>query len=78
MKKQLGLREALRKAGPYPYDIKVALCPDRLECKGLDPWAVLEFVRIEALLRSSTVHAFYRTRSKGVAPEEDELAAYGV
>ncbi|MDR4470335.1 MAG: hypothetical protein MRJ68_18895 [Nitrospira sp.] len=46
---------------PYPYTIPQVICPDAATVKKLDPWFVLEFFRIEALLRSKTVMNLHRT-----------------
>lgn len=45
---------------PYPYTIPPVECPSAEMVKHLDPWYVLEFFRIEALLRSDTVEALYQ------------------
>jgi hypothetical protein len=55
---------------PYPYDISaVRLDPDADVTKNLNPWAVQEFFRIEAWLRSKTVMALYRTEGRSMTSD---------
>jgi hypothetical protein len=50
-----------RQRDPYPYPLP-GLSPLEPETvKNVNPWAVLEFLRIEALLRSKTVMELYRS-----------------
>ena len=46
---------------PYPYKILPVVCPSLQATLKLDPSFVLEFFRIEALLRSPTVIKLYET-----------------
>lgn len=53
------------KPAPYPYPIpRVDIGPDLEAAKKLNPWAVQEFLRIEALLRSKTVMDLYRAEGR--------------
>lgn len=45
---------------PYLWDIPPVSPPDPDVEKKLDPWDILEFLRIEALLRSSLVMELYK------------------
>ncbi len=49
---------------PYPYIIPDIQCPASETVTQLDPWYVLEFFRIEALLRSKTVMDLYQKTFK--------------
>ncbi|MGH7230322.1 MAG: hypothetical protein ACREJU_03075, partial [Nitrospiraceae bacterium] len=50
---------------PYPYEIRaVMLNPDTDVSENLNPWAVQEFFRIEAWLRSKIVMELYRTEGR--------------
>jgi len=44
----------------YPYNIPPSFCPPPDVLKKADPWYVLEFLRIEALLRSDDVCQLYK------------------
>jgi len=44
---------------PYPYKILPVVCPTQTDAEALDPWFVLEFFRVEALLRSNKVTKLY-------------------
>jgi len=44
----------------YPYEIPPVISPDSTTAKKLDLWDILEFLRIEALLRSPRVTQFYK------------------
>ena len=61
----------------YPYPILRALAPDPEQHYKLHPSNVVEFFRIEALLRSDEVMELYRTRmtNSGVSPAI--ITAYG-
>lgn len=49
---------------PYPYDIPPAPQVDSITFERRDLWNALEFIRIEALLRSKIVWALYRKASQ--------------
>jgi hypothetical protein len=50
---------------PYPYTIPaVTVHPDPEVTKNLNPWAIQEFFRIEAWLRSKIVMELYRTEGR--------------
>lgn len=44
---------------PYPYNVLPAMCPSEKDAEILDPWFILEFFRVEALLRSKRVMKLY-------------------
>lgn len=46
---------------PYPYKIPPVDCPSQEILNQLTPWHVLEFLRVEALLRTSTVADIYKS-----------------
>jgi hypothetical protein len=54
-----------RKSESYPYPIAEVICPPDHVLNKIDPWICLEFFRIEALLRSPTVHQLYRNAQRG-------------
>jgi len=58
------------KPAPYPYPIpRVDIDPDLEAAKKLNPWAVQEFFRIEALLRSTTVMDLYRVEGRTITSD---------
>ena len=59
-------KASTRKRVPYPYQFAAIPQLDRDMSRQLDPWAVCEFFRIEALLRSPTVHRMYRKGGTGL------------
>jgi len=66
----------------YPYSIPPVDCPDPEDLKKLDPWDVLEFFRIEALLRSQRVMKLYKQSyaswNKKDLHTDELLTTYGV
>lgn len=64
---------------PYPYDIPEVKCPSEGILKALHPAQVLEFFRIEALLRSASVHRLYSQckTSSGRMMERPLFSRYG-
>lgn len=56
----LKLSNSKKRKVPYPYDIPSIECPPEKILKKLNGWNVLEFLRIEALLRSPTVQTAFR------------------
>ena len=55
----------IREPDPYPYDIPTVLVnPDAEVTEHLNPWAVQEFFRIEAWLRSKLVMDLYREEGR--------------
>ncbi len=51
---------------PYPYKIPPVPYPSEEAVKQLDPWDdILEFFRIEALLRSKKVHLLFKRKRRG-------------
>jgi|APIni6443716594_1056825.scaffolds.fasta_scaffold3686889_1 hypothetical protein len=44
----------------YPYSIPPVACPAKDMSQKLNPWRVLEFFRVEALLRSQKVMDLYK------------------
>lgn len=54
------VQAATIKPQPYPYEIPPVTCPKIMP----NPWHALEFLRIEALLRSPTLHKLYRRKTK--------------
>lgn len=65
------------KPEPYPYRIPEVKCPEVAVLKRLDPWHLLEFIRIEVLLRSSTVHRFFTQRKGSKNMEAQLFMKYG-
>ncbi len=53
-----------RKLNPYPYSIPPVTCPDDTTLQQLDAKNVLEFFRVEALLRSKPVMQLYQREGR--------------
>ncbi len=58
---------------PYPYEIPKIENFDPKSQGQLDPWDILEFLRVEALLRSPKVHQLYKASPPTVWTEDDEF-----
>jgi hypothetical protein len=65
------------KAEPYPYAILAVKRSDIPTIEKLDAWKVLEFFRIEALLRSRTVQALYKEDEGSDESERKLFKQYG-
>lgn len=48
----------------YPFIIPEVHCPPPETLEKLAPWGILEFFRVEALLRSKKIHQIYRRRKR--------------
>lgn len=53
-------KPARKRKNPYPFKIPKIHRPPPELLNQLDPWAILEFFRVEALLRSKKIHQIYR------------------
>ena len=53
-------KPARKRKKPYPFTIPKIDRPPPEILNQLDPWAILEFFRVEALLRSKKIHQIYR------------------
>ena len=71
----MSTRHVKRKS--YPYFIPRVLPPDSEKLAKLSPWNVVEFFRIEVLLRSDEVMELYRTRMTKSGVSTDIMTGYG-
>jgi len=62
------------KAKPYPYQILPVEIFDPKTEGNLDQWEVLEFFRIEALLRSSEVMTLYKKKPRKPCPDSTRIS----
>jgi len=67
--------EFARKLETFPYTIPPVQCPDKETVDSHDPAVVLEFFRIEALLRSKAVHQLYTQRKMNPKSQTDEFTS---
>lgn len=69
-----------RQKHPYPYSIPEVKCPDADVLKALHSAQILEFFRIEALLRSSSVQHLYHEckMTSGRMAERPLFTRYGI
>ena len=61
--------KVIRKGTPYPYPIRGVECPPDSVLERIDPWLILEFFRVEALLRSPTVQQLYRMHMSSLSSD---------